>query len=44
MTLIGVVGCMLLLVGGLGMKDTMDRFMVMLDEEVNHYTVLSNVS
>lgn len=44
MTLIGVVGCMLLLVGGLGMKDTMDRFMVMLDEEVNHYTTKINLS
>ena len=44
MTLVGVVGCMLLLVGGLGMKDTMDRFMVMLDEEVNHYTTKINLS
>ena len=27
MTLIGVVGCMILLVGGMGMKDTMDAFL-----------------
>lgn len=44
MTLIGVIGCMLLLVGGLGMKDTMDRFVVMLDQEVNNYTTRINLS
>jgi len=27
MTLFGVIGCMVLLVGGLGMKDTMDAFL-----------------
>ena len=27
MTLFGIIGCMVLLVGGLGMKDTMDAFM-----------------
>lgn len=44
MTLVGVIGCMLLLVGGLGMKDTMGRFMVLLDEEVNNYTTKINLS
>ncbi len=44
MTLIGVVGCMLLLVGGLGMKDTMDRFMVLMDEEMNNYATKINLS
>ena len=44
MTLVGVVGCMLLLVGGLGMKDTMDRFMVMLDEDVSNYATKINLS
>lgn len=44
MTFVGVVGCMLLLVGGLGMKDTMDRFMVMLDEDINNYTTKINLS
>lgn len=33
MTLVGVVGCMILLVGGLGMKDTMGSFMALLDED-----------
>lgn len=44
MTLVGVIGCMLLLVGGLGMKDTMDSFMVMLDEDINNYTTKVNLS
>ncbi|MBO5372633.1 MAG: ABC transporter permease [Lachnospiraceae bacterium] len=44
MTLVGVIGCMLLLVGGLGMKDTMDRFIAMLDEEINTYTTKINLS
>lgn len=38
MTLVGVIGCMLLLVGGLGMKDTMECFMDMLNEDVSNYT------
>lgn len=33
MTLVGVVGCMILLVGGLGMKDTMGSFMALFDED-----------
>lgn len=44
MTLVGVVGCMLLLVGGLGMKDTMDSFMTMLDEDISNYTTKINLS
>lgn len=44
MTLVGVIGCMLLLVGGLGMKDTMERFMTMLDEEINNYTTRINLT
>lgn len=32
MTLLGVFGCMLLIVGGLGMSDTMQNFLDMLDE------------
>lgn len=44
MTLIGVVGCMLLLVGGLGMKDTMEEFMRMLNDEICNYTTKINVS
>ncbi len=44
MTLIGVIGCMLLLVGGLGMKDTMQSFMKMLDEDISNYTTKINLS
>ena len=40
MTLIGVMGCMLLLVGGLGMRDTMDEFMRMIDEDIANYTTM----
>lgn len=44
MTLIGVVGCTLLLVGGLGMKDTMENFLVMLDEDICNYTTKINLT
>ena len=44
MTLIGVVGCMVLLVGGLGMKDTMDDFMRILDLEISNYTTKVSLS
>ena len=44
MTLLGVVGCMLLLVGGLGMKDTMSGFMELLGEKVNNYTTKITLS
>lgn len=44
MTLIGVIGCMLLLVGGLGMKDTMEGFMALLDEGISNYTTKINLS
>lgn len=37
MTLIGVVGCTILLVGGLGMKDTMIRFLDMIDHDMCNY-------
>ena len=37
MTLVGVFGCMLLLVGGLGMKDTMVVFLDMLDRDISNY-------
>lgn len=37
MTLVGVFGCMLLLVGGLGMRDTMTSFLDMLDEDISKY-------
>ncbi len=44
MTLIGVIGCMVLLVGGLGMRDTMDDFMRILNQEVSNYTTKVNLA
>lgn len=44
MTLVGVFGCMLLLVGGLGMKDTMEGFLDMLDKDISNYTTKVNLS
>jgi len=44
MTLLGVFGCMLLLVGGLGMKDTMKAFLNMLDEDISNYETKINIS
>jgi putative ABC transport system permease protein len=41
MTLIGVLGCMLLLVGGCGMKDTMDGYLDILDGSLNYVTQIN---
>ena len=38
MTLIGIVGCMVLLVGGLGMRDTMAGFLDLLDHDISRFT------
>ena len=39
MTLFGIIGCMVLLVGGLGMKDTADAFIsVFFDQAINYQT------
>lgn len=43
MTLFGILGCMLLLVGGLGMKDTMKGFISLIDEEVYDYNTKINI-
>ncbi len=43
MTLFGIVGCMVLLVGGLGMKDTMDAFLDIFYEKAINYTVRVNL-
>lgn len=43
MTLIGVFGCTLLVVGGLGMADTMHKFIGMLDD-TNNYATKINVA
>jgi len=43
MTLFGIVGCMVLLVGGLGMKDTMDAFLDVFYEKAINYTTRVNL-
>jgi putative ABC transport system permease protein len=43
MTLVGIVGCMILLVGGLGMRDTMSGFLDLLDTGVSHYATKVNI-
>ena len=44
MTVIGIVGCMVLMVGGLGMKDTMSGFLDLLDNEISAYTTKVNIA
>ena len=43
MTLFGIVGCMVLLVGGLGMKDTMDAFLDIFYEKAINYRYRVNL-
>lgn len=43
MTLVGIMGCMILLVGGLGMRDTMTGFLDLLDNGVSHYATKVNI-
>ncbi len=40
MTLIGILGCMVLLVGGLGMRDTLNSFLKLIDEDVSNYVTM----
>ncbi len=44
MTLVGVAGCMVLLVGGLGMKDTMATFMDLLGDKLCNYETKVNLA
>lgn len=44
MTLVGVAGCMILLVGGLGMKDTMTGFTNLLYHDVSNYITRINLA
>ena len=44
MTLVGVMGCMVLLVGGLGMVDTMDAFLDVLGNKVSNYKTKVNLA
>ncbi|MBQ9064455.1 MAG: FtsX-like permease family protein [Blautia sp.] len=43
MTLFGIIGCMVLLVGGMGMKDTADAFINTFYEESIHYQTKVNL-
>ena len=43
MTLFGIIGCMILLVGGMGMKDTMDAFVDTFYEEGINYRTRVNL-
>lgn len=44
MTLIGITGCMLLMVGGLGMSDTMKEYLRALDDNILNYSTRVNLS
>lgn len=44
MTLIGIVGCMLLLVGGLGMRDTMTNYLDIVDKNSLNYQTRINLT
>ena len=43
MTLFGIVGCMVLMVGGLGMRDTMSGFLNLLNNDISDYTTKVNL-
>ena len=43
MTLFGIIGCMVLLVGGLGMKDTLDAFLDVFYEQAINYRIRVNL-
>lgn len=43
MTLFGIVGCMVLMVGGLGMRDTLTGFLDLLDKDISNYTTKVNL-
>lgn len=44
MTLFGIIGCMILMVGGLGMRDTMAGFLDLLDHDISNYTTKVNLT
>ena len=44
MTLIGIIGCMTLMVGAMGMSDTMKEFLRVIDDEVLNYSTRVNLS
>ena len=44
MTLVGIIGCMVLMVGGLGMRDTLAGFLDLLDNDVSVYSTNVNLT
>ena len=44
MTLFGIAGCMVLMVGGLGMRDTMSGFLDLLNNDISNYTTKVNIA
>lgn len=44
MTLFGIVGCMILMVGGLGMRDTLAGFIDLLDKDISNYSTKVNLT
>ncbi len=44
MTLFGITGCMVLMVGGLGMRDTMAGFLNLLDKDISNYATKVNLA
>lgn len=44
MTLVGIIGCMILMVGGLGMRDTMAGFLDLLNNDISNYSTKVNLS
>lgn len=43
MTLVGIIGCMILMVGGLGMRDTMAGFLDLINNDISNYTTKVNL-
>lgn len=43
MTLVGIIGCMVLMVAGLGMRDTMSGFLDLFDNGISHYVTKVNL-
>ncbi len=44
MTLLGVLGCMVLMVGGMGMRDTMSGFLDLIDHDISNYETRVNIT
>lgn len=43
MTLFGIAGCMVLMIGGLGMRDTMSGFLDLLNNDISNYATKVNL-